>query len=66
VRSHFKASAAIAAAVLAATVVVLVAAATKPAGAAFPGPSGAIAYTRSEGGPLESGGWRPTASGRPN
>ena len=42
---HFRASAAIGAAVLAATVIVLVTAATKPAEAAFPGASGAIAFT---------------------
>ena len=42
--SHFKVSAAIAAAVLAAAVVVL-ATATRPAEAAFPGASGAIAFT---------------------
>jgi Tol biopolymer transport system component len=58
---RFKVSAAIAAAVLAATVVVLVTAATKPAEAAFPGSSGAIAYTSSQDGDLDV--WRMAPDG---
>ncbi len=49
VRAHpFGVSATIAAAVLAATVMVLAATAARPAEAAFPGPSGAIAYTNDQ------------------